>query len=349
MSDPFGAGRLTGLAVGLAFGLVGAAVCLNRWNWRRQRRPGSPTPVAGLALAAASALGIAITATTRPAGTLLPGLVVLAAAGGLLRRARAAGPGGAAGARAPGLAGAAALALAGATVTAWSLAADDGLALGLWVVAAICVTGALLDDFDRYRQRQGLAPVLLAVSVAGVYGTVPDVEAVVVVVGAALPIALLGWPGPLAWPRSAAAQPPPSLGGAGAFATAGLLVWTVAAGGSARPGSIVGGLACLGLLALEPLSRRLGALGRSGASTAGTLGAPPPLGPGDRLGWALLTAQVVLVAVAARVVGRTVSAPAALLLAAAELAAVLAAAVAVARLRGARRRAPPGGDEISSG
>jgi hypothetical protein len=349
MSDPLGVGRLTGLAVGLAFGLVAAAVCGGLWNWRRRHRPGSPTPVAGLALAAASALGIAITATTRPAGTLLPGLVVLAAAGGMLRRARAAGARGAAGARALGLAGAAALALAGATVTAWSLVADGGLALGLWTVAAICVTGALLHDFDRHRRRQGLAPVLLAVSAAGVYATIPDVEAAVVVVGATLPIALLGWPGPLAWPRSAAAQPPPSLGEAGALATAGLLVWTVAAGGSTRPGSIVGGLACLGLLALEPLARRLGALGGDGASTAGTLGAPRPLGPGDRLGWAVLAAQVALVAVAARVVGRTVSAPLALLLAAAELGAILAAAVAVTRLRAARRRAPPGGDEIPSG
>jgi len=139
---------------------------------------------------------------------------------------------------------------------------------------------------------------------------------------------------------------------------AGLLVWTVDAGGSARPGSVVGGLACLGLLAFEPVARYLGALGRrrrgtaGGPDGAGQVGAPGPpgsLGRGDWLGWYALGAQVVLVAVAARVVGRPTSAAGALALVAVELGVILAAALAVTRLRATRDRSPPGGDEIPSG
>src|SRR5262245_7119775 len=364
MSDPLGEGRLTDLVVGFALGMVAAAVCLALWAWWRRRHPGEPTPVAGLALAAAGGIGIALTATARPAGTLLPGLVVLAAAGVAPRWARgASAPPGAA--RALRLAGAEALLLAGATLTAWSLAADDGALLGLSVVVAIRVAGALLDDFDRHRWRQGLTSVLLAVSALGIYATVPDVEAAVVLVGAALPIVLLGWPGQLTWSRSPGAQPPPSLGEADAFATAGLRVRADAHGGSARPGSVVGGLACLGLLASEPVARRLGALGprlgalgrrrpgtAGGPAGAGQLGAPGPpgsLGRGDWLGWCAPGAQVVLVALAARVVGRPTSAAGALALAAVELGAILAAALVVTRLRATRDRSPPGGDEIPSG
>ena len=205
---------------------------------------------------------------------------------------------------APAAAGVAALAATGGIPAG----RDAGLA-PLVAGAAAVAAGALLADFDR-RRRDGLALPLWAVSVAGVWATVPDVESAVVVLGAALPPALLGWPSPLA--RNGLV----SLGVAGSLAGAGLLVWVVATDGAGRPGSMVGGLACLGVLGVEPLARRLG--GRGPGS--------PPLPAA-----ALLAAHLVLVAVASRVVGRRETVAQALPLAVAEL--VVALAVAVAALR----------------
>jgi hypothetical protein len=202
-----------------------------------------------------------------------------------------------------------ALAAAGAAGIA---ATDPPAALALrlpWVAVVAGVAGALLADFDRRWRRRGLAMPLLAVSTVGIYLTVPDVEAAVVVLGAALPLTLLGWPVPF-W-RS---HPPPSLGVVGALAAAGLLVWTVASGGAGRPGSVVGGLGCLGVLAVEPLARLLDPRRRS------------PLA-GERAAWTALAAQLVLVGVAARVVGRADTVAGALPLAALVLAAALAVAL----------------------
>jgi hypothetical protein len=42
---------------------------------------------------------------------------------------------------------------------------------------------------------------------------------------------------------------------AGAFALAGMVVWVVAIGGDARPGSIIGGWASLGLMVILPFVR----------------------------------------------------------------------------------------------
>jgi hypothetical protein len=376
VNGPYGDDRLATLAVGLTLGLLAAAVCLAGWAWWRRRRPGTPAPVAGLALAAAGAVGIARTATTRPAGTLLPGLLVLAVAGAVLRRGgRARG-----GARPAALAAGGALWLGGGALTGWSLAAEEGAMAAVLVALATCAAGALLDDFDRRRRAQGLAPLLLAVTAGGIYATVPDVEAAVVVVGAAMPMALLGWPFPLAWARPA--RPPPSLGTPGALATAGLLVWTVAAGSSGRAGPVAGGLACLGLLVAEPLARRLDPrpgvpvmhrrrMKRSTVRAAPRLARrPPPAtqfpqggihdrcssppggevpdGPGWRPGWLALAAQALLVALAARLVGRQSSAAGALLLVALEFVVIVALALARERLRATRDTPPPGGDEIPS-
>src|SRR5918992_132018 len=75
---------------------------------------------------------------------------------------------------------------------------------------------------------------------------------------------------------------------AAALAVAGLLAWGALAGGAGGPGSWAGALACLGVLATEPLASRLD---RRGGRDGG--------GPG-RAG--LLGAHLLLVAVAARVV-----------------------------------------------
>jgi hypothetical protein len=260
------AGRADGLAAGLLAGLAAARACLAVWAWRRRHRPGAPTPVVGVALAAAGGAGI-VAATDPPATLALP---------------------------LP------------------------------WIAVVAGVAGALLAGFDRRWRGHGLAPLLLAVSAVGVYATVPDVEWALVVVGAALPLTLLGWPGPLApgglrgpRRRDGPAQPPPSLGVAGSLAAAALLAWTVAAGGAGRLGSVVGGLACLGVLAVEPLARLLDPRHRSALAR-------------PRVAWTALAAHLVLVAVAARVVGRTETVAAALPLAGLALAAALGVALAAA-------------------
>jgi hypothetical protein len=215
------------------------------------------------------------------------------------------------------------LALAAAGVGGAAVAlgpAAGGPALPVpWPAVALAAAGAgaLLADFDRRWRGRGLAPALLAISAAGIYLTVPDVEAALAALGAALPLALLGWPGPLA---RVPGQPPPSLGVVGALAVAGLLVGTAAAGSAGRPGAFVGALACLGVLAVEPLAVRLDPGRRS------ALGPPG----GRRAGWSALAAQLALAAVAARVVGRPATVAEALPLAALLLGLALAVALAVA-------------------
>jgi hypothetical protein len=223
------------------------------------------------------------------------------------------------------------LGLAAATVAGLGLTGAAGggpaqPALG-WpgLALATAAVAAALAAFDRRWGRLGLLPLLLALSAAGIWATVPDTEAALVLLGAALAMALLGRPGPLAGRRPGLA----SFGVAGSLAVAAVLVWVVATGGAGRPGSVVGGLACLGLLAVEPAARGLDPRRRS------------PLDPLERrpgLAWAAAAAQLVLVAVASRVVGRPDAAATALGLAALELGAALAAGVALARRWSPSRR-----------
>ena len=129
---------------------------------------------------------------------------------------------------------------------AWVLATRSGLPDDAWVeptvLAFVVAAGPLVAVADRRRRPEGWGPVLFLVSAGGVFVTVPDTEQALVLLGAAAPAALLGWPRPVA-----------SLGVGGSMAVVGLLAWTTISGGSPRPGAVVGGLAALGLLLLEPL------------------------------------------------------------------------------------------------
>ena len=120
------------------------------------------------------------------------------------------------------------------------------------VVVTVVVGGTLVADFDRRHRVRGWSVVLYAVSVVGVYFTVPDTERALVLLGASLPIVLLGWPVALA-----------SLGTVGAYPAVGALAWITAYEGLGRRSSIVAGVACLGLFVCEPLARLL----RWGTST----------------------------------------------------------------------------------
>lgn len=219
------------LAAGLRFGLLALGIGLALGLAGRAGRAPAAATAAGLLFAAAFALGLR-QALGLPTDLAL-GLVALAVAG-------------AAGALPAGRPLAPLLAVPGA----WLMVSGSGLALDRWaqvlVGAAIVLGGWLVAAADASWRRDGLGPVLLAISVAGIYATLPDIEEALVALGAALPLALLGWPWPLA-----------ALGRAGAYAATGAMLWVVAAGGASRGSALVGGLACLGLFAVEPAARLL--------------------------------------------------------------------------------------------
>ena len=266
---------------GIAALLIGAVAAL---MWRRSAR--RPAPVAGLLLVAAAGYGLArVPGLVPPAarrlnplwglpGGLGTGLFLLASAGfaaEFLRARRSIG---------------AVLAVAGA----WVIATDTALPAILWIRVAIAATtvlgGILLADLDRRWRNSALAVPLVVVAVAGVFGAVPETTQAAVLLASAAPLTLLARPWPVA-----------SIGAPWAFATVGLIAWTAAAGGIARPPSIIGGLGCLGLIIVEPLVRTLDPIGE------GTLDVLPAR---LRIVGAI-AAQVTLACICARVAARSSS------------------------------------------
>lgn len=253
----FAAGLLLGAAA-LVVGLVLAG-----------RRPGMrPNVTTGLLFAGAFAL--TLQQVDGLPGRLILGLIGLAGAGAAsgLRRVGRLGP---------------ILAAPGAILVVSASSLQPGPRTWALGGTAIVLGAWLLSDFDSRWRDQGLAPVLLAVSLAGVFSTVPDTEQALAAFGASLPLALLSWPWPLA-----------SLGRAGAYAATGSLIWVVATGGAGRGSAVIGGAACLALFVVEPVARRLD---RSGRSVLAGL-------PDGRWGTVLIAfLHLGLVYVAARVAG----------------------------------------------
>ncbi|MGZ8763936.1 MAG: hypothetical protein ACXW2Y_11495 [Acidimicrobiia bacterium] len=159
-----------------------------------------------------------------------------------------------------------------------------------WIIAILVFgpasLGAAAADFDRRANGSGLGPLLLLISIVGLYATVPDTELVLVLLGSAIPVTALAWPRVMA-----------RLGSGGAYAAIGLFLWITTVEGTARPGSIIGAAAALGLLAAEPVGRLLA----SRLTRDQTLRAPIS---GRVNGGGFVVAQVLLAAYAARVVGR---------------------------------------------
>jgi len=123
----------------------------------------------------------------------------------------------------------------------WARAALVGVVL----LAALAVPG---HDVRSPR----LVPVLLAIGAVGVYACVPDTEAPIVLLGATLVASAI-----VLEPRLR-----PSLGFP---AVVGIVAWVAAFGGLGRPGAIVGGLACLGVLLLPVPRARCGRAGEVAA------------------------------------------------------------------------------------
>ncbi len=181
-------------------------------------------------MTSAAAAGLRLTADLDP--DLWIGLVLLAAGGALSPLAR----------RAPLLL--ALLAVPGAWWVTQVVAAPGGRSaawlLLLWIIAG----ASLVSTFDGHFCKSGYGPVLIAISVAGMFTTLPDTEEILVVFGAVVPVALLAWPKPWA-----------SLGAVGIYPLLGLLACVIAQGGRGRESSIVGAAACLALLTIDPVAR----------------------------------------------------------------------------------------------
>lgn len=278
---------LEGFQTGLLFGFVAALGIALVVIVGRSARPWAGTAFALAAIAALDDL-------FRVDVTAIVGLVLIVAGGHLVAR------------RAPFwqlvavVPGTAVLAVAAADLDRPDWAVP-------MIVGATLAGGALTASFDRVLGARGLAPALLAVTTLGIYLTTPDTEHSAVLLGVALPVALLACPWPLA-----------TLGVGGSFASVAVVAWVVAIDGLGRDGALVGGIACLGVLVIEPAVRALDR--RTGPASA-----PVPL----RYSATVVAVHVVLVAVCSRVGGLRSSAIEAFAVCAAAY--VIAGAVLVAR------------------
>jgi len=252
-------------------GLVGlAAAALLALGALALGRVSRPLPAAGLAMAGAGLVAVALSDTDDVGGSLDALGIAAAAVGAWVGRQL----------RLP-LVVRPLLVLPGAAVTVEAVDLADRSTVVWPTVIVAAVLAVLMGDADRSLARSAVGPPLLAVSIFGMYVTIPETGQILPVLVVAVPIALVGAPLGLA-----------RLGTAGSGAMVVLLAAVVAEGGQARAASIVGGLACTGVLALEPVARRL------------VPGAPP--WPADWRAPPILTLaalHVVVVLVTSRVAG----------------------------------------------
>ncbi|MBA3956419.1 MAG: hypothetical protein H0X58_07125 [Acidimicrobiia bacterium] len=175
LDSPLGQVLRPKFQAGLTFGLVGLGlVLLAGALLRLSSRSTGPIPIAELVVVGAGVA--ALSQTERLPDGLAPGLGAL---------------------------------LLGAWLTASTTDLPEVGWIRVLVLASAVVGGTLLSDFDSRWCRRGLGPVLLAVSMLGIYATVPDTEQALVVLGLALPLALTSWPWPVASLGVAGRWPPP--------------------------------------------------------------------------------------------------------------------------------------------
>jgi hypothetical protein len=113
------------------------------------------------------------------------------------------------------------------------------------VIVLLAAAAVALPDLARRWDGTGAVGLLLAAGAAGVYLCLPETDHLDYLVPAYLVLGV----------SEAVVRRP--LGPGVALAACGLLCWAVLFGGTPRDGALVGGLACLGLLLLEPVARRL--------------------------------------------------------------------------------------------
>jgi hypothetical protein len=222
---------LTGveMTAGLRWGAAGAvAALIAGLIWRRRR--GQPAPVHGVVVAVVTLVGMSAVRDVPRGIWEATGLLMIVGLFHPLAR------------RVPLLP--ALLALPGA----WWLAIRAELPGEAWVgwyaAAVVVVAAPLIASFDDNDIDRSWGPGLWLVTAAGVFAAVPDTEEALVLLGASIPVALLGWP--LRLVRI----------GPGAYPLVAVFVWVAAWGGRGRPASIVAVTACLGILLIEPIVGR---------------------------------------------------------------------------------------------
>lgn len=157
-----------------------------------------------------------------------------------------------------------------------------------WVYVATAIAAVLIGTGMAHwpmAEQRWIGP-LFAISAFGVWTTVPDTELARLMLGVAIPLAAATLP-PLSTPVRRA----------GAFVLGGVFAWIPALGGEGRPASIIGAWATIGVIAALPAAM---------AAWRVHLVLEP---------WRLFTVHVVVVVVAARVIGLWTSAVPALLVA----------------------------------
>ncbi len=163
--------------------------------------------------------------------------------------------------------------IAGALLVALRGGLPDRFSLQAATAIAIVTCGACLRAWSLQLPHHLVGP-MMAVTTFGIWATVPETEMARALLGAAIPMAL-GTMAPVSG----------RLLSSGGFAIAGVVVWASATGGVARPASIIGGWACLGLLLILPFCR------------------PDATGLLERNPWIVLGAHTLVVFVASRVIG----------------------------------------------
>ncbi len=115
-----------------------------------------------------------------------------------------------------------------------------------WMVfLGVALCAPLVTDFDRRSARLGLGPVLFLVSLAGVWAYLPENDLIRGLLGAALPLALLGIPFRLE-----------RLGEGGTAAAVGLYFWAIAYESNGTRAQVWLMVFALGLPLVEPMGRR---------------------------------------------------------------------------------------------
>jgi hypothetical protein len=130
----------------------------------------------------------------------------------------------------------------GAVWLAVTTPATQFLWVRILIALVVPLAGFLISDFEMRHDKMGLGIIFFTLATLGAFAAVPDTEQALIIGAASLAVSFL------AWPRVAA-----SLGPEGGYAAVACFLVVVAAGGQARPSSIIGSTACLGLLLLEPV------------------------------------------------------------------------------------------------
>ena len=264
----------TEFTTGVRGGLVafGVTVVLGLLWWRT-RPDAAPLPIAGLAAAVACAY--ALRERLGLPDRVLLGLALLALAGLVVDIMRMS----------------IAYVVVGAIPGAVVIASVDAPINALWarslVVATTVIGGIAVASFDRRWTRHGLGAPLVAMWVLGAYVTLPDTEAALAMLGATVVVAVSAWPLRLA-----------CVGACGALPIAGLIGWTARYSGTGRVSSMVGAVACAGVLVVEPATRLLRGFGTGPLDVL--------VNPSRGRWWTLLAVapvQLALVFVAGRIAG----------------------------------------------